>query len=350
MREQLLLQAGTHDGDRHRHQVHHRREHGHGEHRQVLGQQQGHPRDGRGDERLERPPLPFPSRQVDRRIDGSGDRHQDEDERDERGKRERRGAPRGHRLAGDGGRHAGPQLGLRQAVPQRGLVEDLQAVVNKSHRAPAGRRVGPIDQFAFQRRVRARRVLLFRAIPDTHRHMDDMVGHLRFERAGDQVELDRFAGGQEVFRARLDRGCTGGGLRFLRCQQLAAPTQQPLQYLAVPRRTDTNDIHRLPRLLGSDQHRLVERDADQRVHQQRHQHERNDGATVAQRLTQLLAGQPDDAPHTCTPNQWPDSVAHGDPIPASAAVSISCRNISVSDWQPVRTRSSARVPSCSRRP
>ena len=138
LREQLRVQTRTAHGDRHRRQIHQGRQDGHREDGHVLGDQQRHPRNRGGNQRLQRTPLAFPRRQVDGRIDGSRNRHQDQHEGHQRGQGEWRGPARCHGFELDRGRHTGRQSRPRQTHSQRRVIDRSQPIFHDVHRPLTG--------------------------------------------------------------------------------------------------------------------------------------------------------------------------------------------------------------------
>ena len=104
--EQTGGQSGAVGGDRHGDQVDERREDGDRQHGDIFGEQQPEPRHGRGDESFQRAAFAFAGREVDRRIDGAGDGHQHQDERDESRQRKWRCAGETNWPSDGVGRHA----------------------------------------------------------------------------------------------------------------------------------------------------------------------------------------------------------------------------------------------------
>ena len=79
-------QAGGQDRQRHHAQVDQGRQQRHGPDRREFCQQQPQPRHRGGHEHLERAALALSRRQIDRRVDAAGNRHQHEDERNQGGR------------------------------------------------------------------------------------------------------------------------------------------------------------------------------------------------------------------------------------------------------------------------
>ena len=140
-------------GDRHAGQVHHRGQKRDGQHRDVLRQQQSQPRHRRGDERFQRAAFALAGREIDRRIDGAGHRHQHENQRNERRQRKDRRTAETDRMPLGGRRQRRCDAQSLQLLIQSRLVERLQPRFDEMQRRLARRRTGAIDQLPYHRRL-----------------------------------------------------------------------------------------------------------------------------------------------------------------------------------------------------